>query len=423
MFSRDVIKRLEERNLISKWTNKKELMLRFKKRIAFYCGFDPTSDSLHVGHLIPLFFLKSLQEIGHKPIIVLGGATGLIGDPSFRLSKRKIQKIDQLFYNIKKISEQIYFFLNLNSSNSKVKILNNYDWFKEINILYFLCKIGKFFSINQMINKESIKKRFDQKKDGINYSEFSYHLMQSYDFSYLYKTYNVELQIGGSDQWGNIISGIHLTHCLYKKKVYGITLPLMVNLNGDKIGKTEKKTIWLNSDKTSVYDFYQFWINLNDIDVYSYLKYFTKISLDEINYLKDFCIQNPKSKKAQYLLAEHMTSFVHGENELSKAKRMSKKLFSKKLDKLEILDFLQLINDGIKKINLNIGASLVDSLLKSKIADSKSFAKKLIISNSILINGKLVTSPEYIFQNQDILYKHYTLIKKGKKVFFLIYWK
>ncbi|XZR52774.1 MAG: tyrosine--tRNA ligase [Enterobacteriaceae bacterium] len=422
----NIIQKLEERLLINQITeDKNKMKLLFNKKKTLYCGFDPTSDSLHIGHLIPILTLKRFQLCGHKIIILIGGATSLIGDPSFKINERKINKKKNINIWSKKIKKQIEKFLDFNNLLSNIIIINNYNWFKNINVLDFLRNIGKFFSINQMIKKEFIKQRLNNDNKKISYTEFSYNILQSFDFLKLYKKYKVILQIGGSDQWGNIISGINLIQRIYKKKTYGITLPLITKSNGIKFGKTENETIWLSKKKTSPYKFYQFWININDNDVYKFLKLLTFISLKKINDLEikeKKNINKNKKPKAQYILAKEITRTIHGKKGLKAAERITKSLFLGIYKNMTKHDFLQLKQDSMPIIYLKKKTNLLKSIIIAGFASSCTIAYNIIKSNAISINNNKQLNPKYVFKDSDIFYKYYTIIKRGKKNFCLIIW-
>ncbi|QJC28075.1 tyrosine--tRNA ligase [Enterobacteriaceae endosymbiont of Plateumaris braccata] len=421
----NLIEVLKNRNIINQITDKNNLKnIITEKKIHLYCGFDPTADSLHIGHLIPLIVLRYFQKLGHKPIILLGGATGLIGDPSFKLQERKKQPIYLINEWINKISLQIKLFLDFNCGSNSALIVNNYDWFSKMNVLFFLKKIGKYFCVNQMMNKESIKKRINKNTQGISFTEFSYNLLQSYDFAYLNKYFNVILQIGGSDQWGHIVSGIDLIKKIHKQQVFGLTHKLITKNDGTKFGKTENKTIWLDSFKTSPYDFFQFWLNIHDNLVYNFLKMFTSIEISTIEDLQKSNDNSIKKVSAQNLLAEHMTYLVHGENALESAKKITDYIFYKKLNYLSKNDFHMLLTNGINNIILkNKNYSLQEILILSKLAKSRSHAKNMIESNSIYINNKKRSNLLYFFTEEDKIFNHFTLLCRGKKNFCLLYWK
>lgn len=406
-------------------------ILKFKillknHRIFLYCGFDPTEDSLHVGHLLPIICLKYFQIFGHQPFVVIGGATSLIGDPSFKKKERKKLNSEFILYNQNSIEKQLQiFFTGKNIIKNNVIFLNNLSWFKDFSCLSFLEDVGSYFSVNKMIQKESVKKRLFQKKTGISFSEFSYSLLQAYDFLILHKKYNVNLQIGGSDQWGNIAAGIHLIRRIYKKLTFGLTIPLLINSNGEKFGKTEGNTIWLNKKKTSPYKFYQFWLNIEDNKVNNFLRLFTFLKnkeLDELVFSEDNIVNLLEKKK---ILADHVTEFVHGKKYLISAQRITKFFFSKlkNFNSLTEKDFYYLFQDGIPSILCKNFIFLTSLLLKVGFSTSLSHSKRLILFGSIRINNKIQNKLNYSFNNSDKIFKKYTLLSKGKKNHILIMWK
>lgn len=420
----NILKKLKDRNILYQVTNQNNLYkILSKKKINVYCGFDLTADSLHIGHLIQLITLKYFQELGHKPIVLLGGATSLIGDPSFKLKKRKINIIDNINLWFQKISLQINNFLDFNCGKNSAIIINNYEWFNKMNVLFFLKKIGKYFCVNQMINKDSIKKRMkNNNTEGISFTEFSYNLLQSYDFVYLNKNFDVILQIGGSDQWGHIVSGIDLIKKINKKKVFGITTNLIIKNDGTKFGKTEKETIWLDNKKTSIYKFFQFWLNIPDSIVFNFLNMFTDYESKIINNFKKKK-NNIKKNSPQYFLAEYMTNMVHGKNNLLISKKITNLLFYENINNFSENDFL-ILSQNIKNLYLeNKNYNLQKILILSKFASSKNKASILIKSNSIYINNENISNISFIFTEFYKKFKHFTLLRKGKKNFCLIYWK
>ncbi|MDT9587347.1 MAG: tyrosine--tRNA ligase [Candidatus Arsenophonus melophagi] len=424
MVSKNLIKQLQERELIFHLTDEKTLIEKLSKgSITLYCGFDPTSDSLHLGHLVLLLCLKRFQKAGHQSLALLGGATGLIGDPSFQANERKLNTNEVVQKWTEKIRKQIALFLDFDCGKNSVKIINNYEWFKKMDVLTFLRDIGKHFSVNQMINKAAVKQRLKRDDTGISFTEFSYNLLQSYDFANLCHQYNVELQIGGSDQWGNITAGIDLTRRLYQKKVFGLTVPLITKSDGTKFGKTESGTVWLDPHKTSPYKFYQFWVNTADVDVYRFLKFFTFMSVKKIKALQEEDKRSDQAPRAQYILAEKVTKLVHGDQGLHAAKRITESLFSDKIAALTAADFAQLAQDGMPMIKLNIGADLQQALVETKLVPSRGQARTLICSQAIAINGKKCIKPEYIFSDNDRLFGSYSLIKRGKKNYYLVHWQ
>ncbi|UAJ65014.1 tyrosine--tRNA ligase [Candidatus Schneideria nysicola] len=430
MINKNLIEQLRQRGLISQITHEKELSnLLNHTKISFYCGFDPTSDSLHIGHLFLLLCLKRFYLAGHKPIIVIGGATGIIGDPSFKKNERKLNPLYLVNKWSKKIKEQITNLLNI-SNNKNIIIRNNIDWFQSMNVLTFLRDIGKHFSINHMMQKEAIRQRLQRKNIGISFTEFSYNLLQSYDFAYLHHKDGILLQIGGDDQWGNILSGINLTKRLYGNVVYGLTVPLIVKSDGSKFGKSENNTIWLDPKKTSPYKFYQFWLNITDEEVYHFLRLFTSLDINHI-----LSMQNTEKKlnknsnsipSSKYKLADLITKMVHGDIVLTSVKRITNSLFSTNLiSDLTMSDFAYLAKDGIPNMSIENGINidLQQILVESKLATSRSQAKNMIANHAITINFKKQTFEKYKFQESDKLFGCYTLLRRGKKHYFLIQWK
>lgn len=423
MTSSNLIKQLQERGLVAQVTDEDALAERLAQGpISLYCGFDPTADSLHLGHLVPLLCLKRFQLAGHRPVALVGGATGMIGDPSFKASERKLNTEDTVNEWVEKIRRQVSPFLDFNCGENSAIAANNYDWFGGMNVLTFLRDIGKHFSVNQMINKEAVKQRLNRDDSGISFTEFSYNLLQAYDFACLNKTHGVALQIGGSDQWGNITSGIDLTRRLHQQQVYGLTVPLITKADGTKFGKTEGGAVWLDPKKTSPYKFYQFWINTADADVYRFLKFFTFMSLAEINALEEEDKNSGKAPRAQYVLAENVTGMVHGEEGLAAAKRITASLFSGDLNQMTEADFAQLAQDGMPTIELTRDADLQQALVNAELVPSRGQARTMISSNAVAINGEKLSDPEYIFTDADRLFGRYTLLRRGKKHYCLISW-
>ncbi|MBC9131686.1 tyrosine--tRNA ligase [Frischella sp. Ac13] len=423
MMAINVIKQLQERGLIAQVTDETALTEQVMQGpIALYCGFDPTADSLHLGHLVPLLCLKRFQLAGHKPVALVGGATGLIGDPSFKAVERKLNTQDTVQEWADKIKQQVSPFLDFNCRDNAAIVANNYDWFGGMNVLTFLRDVGKFFSVNQMIAKESVKQRIDREDQGISFTEFSYSLLQSYDFASLNKQHKVILQIGGSDQWGNITAGIDLTRRLNQQQVYGLTVPLITKSDGTKFGKTESGAVWLDPKKTSPYKFYQFWINTADADVYRFLKFFTFMPLEAIDALEEEDKNSGVAPRAQYVLAEEVTKLVHGESGLIAAKRITESLFSGSLKSLSQDDFAQLEQDGMPTVTLTVDADLQQALVNAGLAPSRGQARTMIESNAISINGEKQSVAEYKFSEADRLFGRYTLLRRGKKYYCLLIW-
>ena len=423
MFQSSLVQDLQDRGLIAQTTDVKALdELLAKESVTLYCGFDPTADSLHLGHLVPVLLLKRFQMAGHKPIALVGGATGMIGDPSFKANERKLNTPDVISGWVDKIRGQVSPFLDFEGPNAAI-MANNYDWFGGMGALEFLRDIGKHFSVNAMIKKESVQQRISRDEQGISYTEFSYSLLQGYDFAELNKRYGCQLQIGGSDQWGNITAGIDLTRRLNQKHVHALTLPLVAKADGTKFGKTESGAIWLDAKKTSPYAFYQFWLNTADADVYKFLHYFTFLSVQEIAAIETADKSSGTKPEAQRILAENATELVHGKAALEAAQRISASLFSGSLSNLTESDLEQLAQDGMPGVQLEKSVTnLIDALVASGLAKSKSEARTFIQSGSVSINGQKADALEHQFSAEEHLFGRFTLLKRGKKNYGMISW-
>ncbi|CUR53062.1 tyrosine--tRNA ligase [Buchnera aphidicola] len=424
-YEHDCLNLLKKRGLIFQISN--ELSLQnyiFQKKIFLYCGFDPTADSLHLGHLLPIICLKIFQKYGHTPYILIGGGTCLIGDPSFKKGIRKKIDLERIKYNQKKIKNQLSFFFPKKNDVNDIHFLNNNSWLQNMNFFYFLENIGKYFSVNSMMNRESVKKRLEDKNFGLSFTEFTYSLLQAYDFYHLYKTYGIILQIGGSDQWGNMISGIHLINKIYQKQVFSLTTPLFTKFNGEKFGKTETGTIWLDSKKTSPYSFYQFWRNLPDNTVDRAFQLFLVFGITISIFVP---INNLKFKdiiEKKIFLAENMTLFVHGQGNLLAVQRIVQCLFHRgDLSVLTEIDFLQLLQDGIPSYSNLEFCKLPELLVKIKLAPSRYQARVMILSGAIQVNRKIQKDINFLCSDHDIFFKKFTLICRGKKHYVLIHWK
>ena len=423
MFQSSLVQDLQDRGLIAQTTDVKALdELLAKESVTLYCGFDPTADSLHLGHLVPVLLLKRFQMAGHKPIALVGGATGMIGDPSFKANERKLNTPDVISGWVDKIRGQVSPFLDFEGPNAAI-MANNYDWFGGMGALEFLRDIGKHFSVNATIKKESVQQRISRDEQGISYTEFSYSLLQGYDFAELNKRYGCQLQIGGSDQWGNITAGIDLTRRLNQKHVHALTLPLVAKADGTKFGKTESGAIWLDAKKTSPYAFYQFWLNTADADVYKFLHYFTFLSVQEIAAIEAADKSSGTKPEAQRILAENATELVHGKAALEAAQRISASLFSGSLSNLTESDLEQLAQDGMPGVQLEKSVTnLIDALVASGLAKSKSEARTFIQSGSVSINGQKADALEHQFSAEEHLFGRFTLLKRGKKNYGMISW-
>ena len=414
---------LTMRGLVNQMTSPEDLAQHLQQSRVLYCGFDPTADSLHIGSLVPLLVLRRFQQAGHKPLALVGGATGMIGDPSFKSQERKLNTLDTINHWVERLKEQVSAFIDFNNLTNSAEVVNNYDWTKDIDILTFLRDVGKHFSVNAMIQKESVKQRLERDGEGISFTEFAYMILQSFDFSELFKQYNCSLQIGGSDQWGNITGGIDLTRRQHRAQVFGLTLPLVTKSDGTKFGKTESGTIWLDSKKTSQYAFYQFWINTADADVYKFLRFFTFLNeakMVEIEAQDQLAEGKPQ---AQSILAIEVTRLVHGEAGLEGALRISESLFSGQLDQLTSEDMQQLYLDGMPASKTSVKTiSLVQLLVDSGLAKSNKMAREFIANNAVSVNGNKCNDLEMVLTSSAGLHGQYHVIKRGKKLFHLLHW-
>jgi len=428
MSKQTLLDELSSRGLIAQMTSEAELAQHLENQsVTLYCGFDPTADSLHIGSLVPLLTLKRFQQHGHKPLALVGGATGLIGDPSFKAQERKLNDDSTVTNWVEKIKTQVSQFVDFDSSANSAEVVNNLDWTKELDVLTFLRDVGKHFSINQMIAKESVKQRIDREGEGISFTEFTYMILQSYDFQQLNKSHACTLQIGGSDQWGNITGGTELTRRMNGNKAYGLTLPLITKSDGTKFGKTESGTIWLSANKTSPYAFYQFWINSADADIYNFLRYFTFLDVAEISAIEEEDKAAQGRPQAQAILAREVTELVHGKKGLEAAMRISEALFSGDLDELDEGDFKQLAQDGLPTTQLteeakaNLAEIPLTTLLANEgLAASGKQVKDALGRKAVTINGKVISLEENmqceaLFSTDNAKFGQYLLVKVGKK--------
>jgi len=421
----NLISQLQERGLIAHVSDAEALdALLSENMVTLYCGFDPTADSLHLGHLVPLLTLKRFQLAGHRPIALVGGATGMIGDPSFKATERKLNTPEVIAGWVDRIRQQVSPFLDFDCGANSAVVANNHDWFGSMGVLTFLRDIGKHFSVNAMINKESVKQRINRDEVGISFTEFSYSLLQGYDFVELNSRLQCQLQIGGSDQWGNIAAGIDLTRRLNRAQVFGLTQPLVTKSDGTKFGKTESGAIWLDPKKTSPYKFYQFWLGTADADVYRFMAYFTFMSQEEIQAIEAADKACEGAPQGQRVLAENATALVHGSAAVEAAKRISQCLFSEDQQSLTEDDFEQLALDGLPTVALTLGeGTLIDALVAGGLASSKSQARGFIESGAACVNGCKATDLAYALQVTDQRFGRYTLLRRGKKNHALVVWQ
>ena len=424
-----LVMQLEQRGLIAQYSGDENLAAHLDVSRTLYCGFDPTADSLHIGSLVPLLMLKRFQEAGHRPIILVGGSTGLIGDPSFKAEERKLNSPEIVAGWVEKIRHQTSQFVDFDESlpNGAI-IVNNLDWTAGIDVLDFLRDVGKHFSINSMIQKESVKQRLQRDGGGISFTEFSYSLLQSLDFSELNRRYNCTLQIGGSDQWGNIVGGIDLTRRQNQSQCFGLTSPLITKADGSKFGKTESGTVWLNAGKTSPYSFYQFWLNVADEDVYKFLRYFTFLSLEGIEDIERSDRDSDKKPEAQRILAREATELVHGKLGVEAALRISDALFSGDPNKLSKKDFEQMCQDGISSSSVDeeglLQKPLTQILTDCGMVKAGREVKDALGRHSVFVNGIPQGNSDNmkareIFSKEKALHGRFFLVRLGKKKYHL----
>ena len=420
-----ILEELEWRGLIADCTDKAELAKRVAAPLTLYCGFDPTADSLHVGNLVPLLALRRFQLLGHHPIAVAGGATGSIGDPSGKTQERQLLTQEILNHNIAHVKEQLKRLLDFETTTNPARLVDNATWTAPMSFLEFLRDIGKHFSVNQMVAKESVRARMEDREAGISYTEFSYMLLQAFDFYVLCRDLNCDLQIGGSDQWGNITAGIDLTRKKLSKTVYGLTMPLITNSDGSKFGKTAAGAIWLDPKKTSVYRFYQFWINTDDRDAVRYLKFFTFLEREKIAELEKQHQENPGARAAHQVLAQVMTSLIHGESAMQDAIRASQILFGGELAGISEATFNDIVGEiPTKELEAaklgGEGLPLVELLVHSGLCPSKGQARKDIEGGGVNVNNVRETNFQRAVTAGDLLFGKHLLLRKGKKNYVVI---
>lgn len=410
---KNILADLKYRELVYQLTDENELEKRLAKPIVLYCGFDPSADSLHLGNLQQILILKRFQQAGHQPMAIAGGGTGLIGDPSGKKEERQLNAKKVIDQNLKKITYQLKRLL------PGVKVVNNYTWLGKMKIIEYLRDIGKHFPVNLMLAKETVKARLEV---GISFTEFNYMVLQAVDFLELFRRYHCELQVGGSDQWGNITAGAELIRKIENKNVFALTSPLITKADGGKFGKTEAGTIWLDAHKTSPYEFYQFWINTSDADVIKFLKFFTFLTQDKIERMAQVVKDNPAERQAQKVLAEEVTRLVHGDQELIKVQRISSVLFSGDVKKLTEKEIEQAFSGVPAFKNEHQEKLLIDLLVEPGIINSKRQAREDVKEGAVYLNGERCTNLEKIIKITDFLYHKYLIIRKGKKNYFLVRW-
>ncbi|HDG5453753.1 tyrosine--tRNA ligase [Staphylococcus aureus] len=413
-----LIEDLKWRGLIYQQTDEQGIEdLLNKEQVTLYCGADPTADSLHIGHLLPFLTLRRFQEHGHRPIVLIGGGTGMIGDPSGKSEERVLQTEEQVDKNIEGISKQMHNIFEFGTDHGAV-LVNNRDWLGKISLISFLRDYGKHVGVNYMLGKDSIQSRLEH---GISYTEFTYTILQAIDFGHLNRELNCKIQVGGSDQWGNITSGIELMRRMYgQTDAYGLTIPLVTKSDGKKFGKSESGAVWLDAEKTSPYEFYQFWINQSDEDVIKFLKYFTFLGKEEIDRLEQSKNEAPHLREAQKTLAEEVTKFIHGEDALNDAIRISQALFSGDLKSLSAKE----LKDGFKDVPQvtlsNDTTNIVEVLIETGISPSKRQAREDVNNGAIYINGERQQDVNYALAPEDKIDGEFTIIRRGKKKYFMV---
>jgi tyrosyl-tRNA synthetase len=420
-----IIDELKWRGLVADCTDAAALEKKLAAPITLYCGFDPTADSLHVGHLVPLLALRRFQNFGHHPIAVAGGATGSIGDPSGKTAERQLLTKELIKANVEAVRPQLARLLDFDRQPNPARLVDNADWTANLGYLDFLRDIGKFFSVNQMVAKESVRARMEDRESGISYTEFSYMLLQAFDFYVLGRDLGCELQIGGSDQWGNITAGIDLLHKKLNKQGYGLTLPLITKADGTKFGKTASGAVWLDPKKTSVYRFYQFWINVDDRDVIRYLKYFTFLTQEEIAALEKQQTENPGARIAHKALAKAVTDLIHGPAATTEAIRASQILFGGELAGISEATFNDISGEvpakDIEKARLaGAGMPLVELLVHAGLCPSKGQARKDIEGGGVNLNNVREAGGTRAVTVADLLFGKHVLLRKGKKNYVVI---
>ncbi|MCW1928536.1 tyrosine--tRNA ligase [Bhargavaea beijingensis] len=415
----ELIEDLKWRGLLYQTTDEEALAeLLNKESISLYCGVDPTADSLHIGHIVPFLTLRRFQKHGHRPIVLVGGATGMIGDPSFKADERQLLSEEQLSHNVAGIRGQLEQIFDFSDENAALMV-NNKDWFGKMTAIDFLRDYGKLLSVNYMLAKENVATRLET---GISFTEFSYMLIQGADFNHLYDHYNCRVQVGGSDQWGNITTGLEVIRKTHDEnaKAFGLTIPLVTKADGTKFGKTAGGNVWLDPEKTSPYEFYQFWINAADADVIKYLKIFTFLSKEEISELEKAVEEEPHLREAQKTLAEEMTRVIHGDEALAQAERITAALFSGDLKSLSVSEMKDAFKDVPSYETVKEDRNIIDLIVDAGISPSKRQAREDVTNGAISINGERVKDLDYTIDASDRLDDAFTIIRRGKKKYTMI---
>lgn len=415
-----LIEDLQWRGLLYQQTDAEGMeKLLNEEKVSLYVGVDPTADSMHIGHIVPLLTLRRFQQAGHRPILLVGGATGMIGDPSGRSTERNLLTEEQIAKNVAGLKAQMERIFDFSKSENGAKFVNNYDWIGKLSVIDFLRDYGKLVNVNYLLAKDTIASRLET---GISFTEFSYTLIQGIDFNYLYDHYDVRIQVGGSDQWGNITTGLEVIRKTHEEetKAFGITIPLVTKADGTKFGKTAGGAVWLDPEKTSPYEFYQFWVNAADADVVKYLKIFTFLSREEIEALEVSVKEEPHLRKAQKTLAAEMTKLIHGEEGLDQAERITAALFSGDLKSLSV-DEMKVAFAGVPSVELSKeDKNIVDLLVEAGISSSKRQAREDVTNGAILVNGEKITDLDYVVDSKDRLEDAFAIIRRGKKKYHMV---
>ncbi|WP_105197340.1 tyrosine--tRNA ligase [Streptococcus suis] len=410
----NIFEELKARGLVFQTTDEEALVKTLTEgQVSYYTGYDPTADSLHLGHLVAILTSRRLQLAGHKPYALVGGATGLIGDPSFKDAERSLQTKDTVDGWVTKIQGQLSRFLDFENGDNKAEMVNNYDWFSDISFIDFLRDVGKYYTVNYMMSKDSVKKRIET---GISYTEFAYQIMQGYDFYELNDKHNVTLQIGGSDQWGNMTAGTELLRRKADKSGHVMTVPLITDSTGKKFGKSEGNAVWLDADKTSPYEMYQFWLNVMDDDAVRFLKIFTFLSLDEIAEIEKQFDAARHERLAQKILAKEVVTLVHGEEAYKQALNITEQLFAGNIKNLSAKELKQgLSNVPNYAVQAEDNLNIVELLVTSGIVNSKRQAREDVQNGAIYVNGERVQDLDYTLSDSDKIDGELTVIRRGKK--------
>ncbi|QCR33276.1 tyrosine--tRNA ligase [Lysinibacillus sp. SGAir0095] len=415
-----LIEDLEWRGLLYQQTDAEGMeKLLNEEKVSLYVGVDPTADSMHIGHIVPLLTLRRFQQAGHRPVLVVGGATGMIGDPSGRSSERNLLTEEQIGHNVAGLKAQMERIFEFGENENGAQLVNNYDWVGKLSVIDFLRDYGKLVNVNYLLAKDTIASRLES---GISFTEFTYTIIQGLDFNYLYDNYNVKIQVGGSDQWGNITTGLEIIRKTHEEETnaFGITIPLVTKADGTKFGKTAGGSVWLDAEKTSPYEFYQFWVNTADSDVVKYLKIFTFLSRDEIEALEVTVKEEPHLRRAQKTLAAEMTKLIHGESGLEQAEKITAALFSGDIKALSVEE-MKVAFAGVPSVELSKDdKGIVDLIVEAGISSSKRQAREDVTNGAISINGEKVTDLDYVVDAKDRLEDAFAIIRRGKKKYHMV---